>query len=277
MFYQTKLGTLLVAAILVSLLSAPAAADPPDILRNYRLIPRHSTLEVTGGFAGVHLNYDLFGRFGLVTGYDYSPLLVYPPILIPRADFVDVNVKALLNHPAAFAAPVPLERFVDLEALDGTFRDPRRLSFRGEDNQGAPFRLSAAIVGRLIHLTGKNDAPCCDFFNYKLDAYAHLAPFADFNFDGIVDSADYTAWRDHLGMTSGATLEQGDADGDGDVDQDDYALWRQDVGTTIDMAALADTEGLSLNAVPEPATISLLLLSVLALAPLSRRLVRRVG
>jgi hypothetical protein len=114
-------------------------------------------------------------------------------------------------------------------------------------------------------------------FNYKIDAYAHLAPFADFNFDGTVNALDYIAWRNHLGTTSGATLDQGDADGDGDVDDDDYRIWKQDFGTTIDMAALADTEGLSPSALPEPATISLLFLSFLALAPLSRRIFRRVG
>ena len=48
-------------------------------------------------------------------------------------------------------------------------------------------------------------------------------------------------------MTSGATLEQGDADGDGDVDQADYAVWKRDVGTVIDMSAFADTEGFAVR------------------------------
>jgi Dockerin type I domain len=276
MFHQIRFGTLLVTALLGALLADLATASPPDILRNYRLIPRHSTLEVTGGFAGVNDDYNLFGTFGLVTGYrdGFSCLAIGcppPPTNVPYAQFVDVDVDAILHNLAAFAPKRQLDEFFNLESLPGTFTDSHLLQFHGFDHQGAPFNLRARIHGRLIHLVGENNAPCCDLFNYKIDAYAHLAPFADFNFDGRVDAIDYTAWRNHLGMTSGATLDEGDADGDGDVDQDDYSVWRQDFGTTIDMSALADTEGLSLGAVPEPATISLLFLSILALVPRSRR------
>ncbi len=129
----------------------------------------------------------------------------------------------------------------------------------------------------MIHLRGVNDPPCCDFFNYTIDAYAHLAPFADFNFDGVVDSADYTMWRNHVGMTSGATLEQGDADGDGDVDAADYAIWRQDLGTAIDMSVFADTGGASLTVVPEPSTFALLTCGVLFFLGLSQWLSRSPG
>jgi hypothetical protein len=127
-------------------------------------------------------------------------------------------------------------------------------------------------------LTGQNDPPCCDFFNYRLDAYAHLAPFADFNFDGTVDTADYTMWRNHLGMTSGATLEQGDADGDGDVDAADYAVWREDRGMVIDMSAFADADYANgaVNAiVPEPSALSLMVCGVLFFLGLSQWLSRR--
>jgi hypothetical protein len=126
-------------------------------------------------------------------------------------------------------------------------------------------------------LVGANDPSCCDYFNYKFDAYAHLTPFADFNFDGAVDSADYTAWRDHLGMASGATLEQGDADGDSDVDATDYAVWRQDQGTVIDMSAFADTDGAAIVAVPEPSSISQLAGGVLMLVALLHWLGRHNG
>lgn len=265
----------------VCLVPTLASADPPDVLRNFRLIPRHSTLDVTGGFAGIDQTYNLFGGFGLLTGYEYGASCAAigcpPPSLVPHAEFVNVDIKTVIpNDPRAIARQLYLDDFVDLESLAGTFHDPNRLVFRGRDNQKVPFKLSAIISGRLIHLVGRNDAPCCDYFNYQLDAYAHLAPFADFNFDGSVDAADYTAWRDHMGMTSDAGLEQGDADGDGDVDQDDYAILRHDFGTKIDMAALADTEPLTLGAVPEPATISLFLLSLLAAAPFIRRIARRV-
>ncbi len=253
----------LALSIATAVLAAPAVADPPDILRNYRFIPSHSVVHVTGGFAGIDWDLNVAGHFGLVTGYNYgADPAAHVPTLEPFAQFTDVN--AILFDPRR-ASPLPspgwdLDKTLNLSGLDGTFRDPSRLFFRGVDGQGQPFKLEAILADRLIHLVGANDPGCCDFFNYQIDAYAHLAPFADFNFDGVVDAADYTAWRDHMGMASGATLDQGDADGDGDVDQDDYAVLRQDFGTSIDMAALADAEGLSLGAVPEPATVSLLLI-----------------
>jgi Dockerin type I domain len=275
---RSKSDTRLAAVILASLLfAATAAADPPDVLRNYRLIPRHSTLEVSGGFAGIDWNYDLSGRFGLVIGYDYSPLAIYPPIIIPHAEFTDVRVQAMLNHPTVDAFPVPFDQFVDLEELAGTFHDPNLLLFRGEDQQAALFQLRATIVGRLIHLTGRNDPPCCDFFNYRIDAYAHLAPFADFNFDGAVDAADYTSWRNHVGMMSNATLEQGDADGDGDVDSADYDVWRQDLGTAIDMSLFAESDSATVAVVPEPSTFALLACGVFFFLGLSQWLSRRAG
>ena len=255
------LGRVSAIAILAAMLAAnDAAASHPDILRNYRFIPSRSTLEVTGGFAGIDETFHAFGKFGLVTGYEegFSCMAIGcppPPTHIPFAEFVDVRAWLVPDSPLAYVWN--LDDTLNLSGLDGTFSTPNRLHFRGVDGQGAPFRLDATIAGRLIHLVGANDPPCCDFFNYKFDAYAHLAPFADFNFDGAVDAADYTSWRNHVGMTSGATLEQGDADGDGDVDHDDYAVWSQDWGMTTDMAALADVGGVPASAVPEPAALVL--------------------
>ncbi|MEX2092903.1 MAG: dockerin type I domain-containing protein [Pirellulales bacterium] len=257
-----------------------AVASHPDVLRNYRFIPSRSTLELTGGFAGFDETFHAFGTFGLVTGYEegFSCLAIGcppPPTHIPFADFVDVQSRLVPVGP--LFDEQDLDGTLNLSGLHGTFTTPNRLHFHGVDGQGAPFRLEATLAGRLIHLVGANDPPCCDFFNYRFDAYAHLAPFADFNFDGNVDSADYTAWRDHLGTTSDATLEQGDADGDGDVDAADYAVWRQDQGTAIDMTAFAEVGGAALAAVPEPASFLLLAGGALMLVVKPLRLNRRAG
>ena len=257
-----------------------AVASHPDILRNYRFIPSRSTLELTGGFAGFDETFHPVGKFGLVTGYEegFSCLAIGcqpPPTHIPFADFVDVQSRLVPVGP--MFDEQDLDDTLNLSGLHGTFTTPNRLHFHGVDGQGAPFRLEATLAGRLIHLVGANDPSCCDFFNYKFDAYAHLAPFADFNFDCSVDSADYTTWRDHLGTTSDATLEQGDADGDGDVDSADYAVWRQDQGTVIDMSAFAEAGGGAMAAVPEPSTFSLLAGGVLLLVGLSQWLSRRKG
>ncbi len=56
----------------------------------------------------------------------------------------------------------------------------------------------------------------------------------DYNFDGIVDTADYCVWRDTLGST---TDLHADGSGDGVVDQADYDLWRADFGNTLPPAS----------------------------------------
>lgn len=62
----------------------------------------------------------------------------------------------------------------------------------------------------------------------------------DFNFDGTVDAADYTVWRDGLGTT---------------FVQGDYDLWVANYGTTINSTS-------SSQAVPEPTTILLMAFAV---------------
>lgn len=84
----------------------------------------------------------------------------------------------------------------------------------------------------------------------------------DYNGDDIVDSADYTVWRDQLGLT-GAGLAA-DGDGNGIVNADDYLVWRDNFGSFA-------SSGPTL--VPEPS--SLLLIASVLLAGTNRRTARR--
>ena len=59
-------------------------------------------------------------------------------------------------------------------------------------------------------------------------------PNVDFNADMAVDAGDYVTWRKNSGITSGATLGQGDANGDGAVNGTDYNLWRAQYGAIVD-------------------------------------------
>jgi hypothetical protein len=87
-------------------------------------------------------------------------------------------------------------------------------------------------------------------------------PSADFNQDGAVDAADYTVWRDNVGLTVGATTPLGDADRDGDVDTFDWYEWQYTFGG-VAMAA----------SVPEPAAVVLLTLCTTGFS--ARRTLRR--
>jgi T5SS/PEP-CTERM-associated repeat protein len=82
--------------------------------------------------------------------------------------------------------------------------------------------------------------------------YARASPLeGDFNYDGVIDAADYTVWQDSGG------------------DEIDYLTWKDHFGKTISTGS----EGAA--AVPEPATLLLALLAMVA-APLRVRCARCV-
>lgn len=77
----------------------------------------------------------------------------------------------------------------------------------------------------------------------------------DFNGDGIVDTTDYTVWRDSEGQT-GADLVA-DADDSGTVDFSDYAIWATNYGAIFSPS--------SSFATPEPTTLAAALVAVSAI------------
>jgi hypothetical protein len=245
-----------------SFAASDASASHPDVLRHYSFIPSRSTLEVTGGFAGLELTFFPHGDFGLVTGYrsEDSCLAIGvcpPPDHIPYAQFVDVEAWLVPDSPLTYIWW--LDETLNFSGLHGTFHhdNPERLLFHGEEGQGHPFRLEATVHGRFLHLVGENDPDCCDFFHYKLDALAVLKPHGDLNRDDVIDAADFVLWR-----KSGGAHEE-------------YTAWRSEFGTNLASEAAAavasHTGALHSTAVPEPAALSLVILAALTLAPARRR------
>lgn len=90
----------------------------------------------------------------------------------------------------------------------------------------------------------------------------------DFDFDGDVDGADFVAWQTNYPTTSGATLEDSDANGDGKIDGADFAAWQ--AGFPNGSPPGGPTPGSS--PVAEPSTILLALLALAAAYPIRRRL-----
>jgi hypothetical protein len=79
----------------------------------------------------------------------------------------------------------------------------------------------------------------------------------DYNSDGVVDAADYTVWRDHLGQTF--ALPNRDPLNSGPISAADYTSWKSHFGMSGSGAASAST------GVPEPASLLLLLIGSTAL------------
>jgi hypothetical protein len=84
----------------------------------------------------------------------------------------------------------------------------------------------------------------------------------DYDGTGVVDAADYTVWRDHLGQTTadGYTLPNDGGISSGVVDTDDYNYWVSRFGSTSGGAGSLDG-----GAVPEPGSIALLAVGVIGL------------
>jgi hypothetical protein len=242
-----------------------ASAQQPNLLQKFRFIPSRSTLDVTGGVADIRQKFFTYGKFGLNAGNDRGP----------HAEFVGVDSWLVPDSPLTFVWHT--DRTLNLSGLAGTFApsDSSQITFQGVDGQGAPFNLTAVQRGRLVHLVGENDPPCCDFFKYKFDAMAHIAPYADFNLDGMVDQLDAEILSANIGTYSHATLEQGDTDGDADVDGDDFLTWQRELGSATPMSAFANASSagssVNSNAVPEPTTLVLLSAAASALTCNRRR------
>ncbi|TWT33941.1 translocation protein TolB [Posidoniimonas corsicana] len=85
----------------------------------------------------------------------------------------------------------------------------------------------------------------------------------DFNGDGVVDAADYTVWRDNLGLADAALNGNGVGDPSGLVVPADYELWRGNFGasSSIDSAGTA----------PEPASVAMAMAALLASLATRRR------
>jgi glucose/arabinose dehydrogenase len=83
----------------------------------------------------------------------------------------------------------------------------------------------------------------------------------DYNRDHVVDGADYTVWRDTLGL-EGYHLPA-DGNGDGRVDEGDYTVWKDNFGAIFGSAA--GTAAVGAPTVPEPASFAIAIFSGVAL------------
>jgi hypothetical protein len=84
----------------------------------------------------------------------------------------------------------------------------------------------------------------------------------DYNDDDVVDAADYTVWRDHLNTSARLANDMTP----GAVTMADYTVWKSNFG-----ASLSALGGGSVQSVPEPESLLLVLLGVVVPSGACRR------
>ncbi|MGI9458237.1 MAG: DUF7453 family protein [Aeoliella sp.] len=127
-------------------------------------------------------------------------------------------------------------------------------SFTLESSGASGFNNAGQVAfyadGEFLPLTGEDDNFFEGIFVINFPTMSMLA--GDFNGDGIVDSKDYTVWRNNLGAGDESTL-MGNGDDMNGVDIGDYNLWVSQFGmTSSSVLRSAD--------VPEPSGFILLLI-----------------
>lgn len=237
----------------------PVLAQPPDRLTSYRFQLRHSTMHVSGGFAGWDYEAPIYGTFDFLEGFESGVDPDGLPTLEPFAAFDDV--RAWWLHPAAFPG-IGLDQTVNLSGLDGELLAVGApldvYEFAGVEGQGQPMHLYAAKIGRWLYLRGENEPGpgTADFFEYEIRALARVRPFADLDGDDLVNGADISMWRDHFGLDA-----VGDIDENGSTGGSDFLALQSQQGETVpDIAVLDATLAAvsgSITAVPEPSSLAL--------------------
>ena len=123
----------------------------------------------------------------------------------------------------------------------------------------------AGVSGMFVNIVQDPGMPVGLFMNVKyLPTIAQLVVVdtlpGDYNRNSVVDAADYVLWRDTLGNVV-AAFSGADGNGSGTIDPGDYSLWRGNFGHSAGPGTGAGANA----AVPEPATLALLLMGMLAM------------
>jgi hypothetical protein len=152
-----------------------------------------------------------------------------------------------------YGGPVPLASSTDKNHWLNGLASP---VFNTLTNQEAAMDPSLTI-GTRKRLTNVDAAALADIgWEINLPEPPVLVP-GDYNGNNIVDAADYTVWRDHLGQNY-QLMNEGAGQSPGQVTNADYTYWVSRFG----MGGGSGAAGGAPTAVPEPAGIVLMLLGI---------------
>ena len=139
--------------------------------------------------------------------------------------------------------------------VDGIYLVALRLRMAGLESSD-PLFLAFGTPGSTL----RRDNAAVAWIEGRVDTLVHFNLPGDYNDDKVVDAADYTVWRDSLNL---AIALPNEAASPNVVDVDDFGVWKSHFGQT----AGGGTGRIASTSVPEPKTVSALLLAI-AVVPL---------
>jgi len=125
---------------------------------------------------------------------------------------------------------------------------PQRVGFRAVDNQfvnpDAQIDVTVSVVSAQSDQDYQQVAAQVFSALVRDDESRALVAGGDYDLNGVVDSADYSFWRNLVGTTDLAPFTGADGNGDGEVNSLDYEVWRTNFVAGADpLAADFDNSG----------------------------------
>jgi cyclophilin family peptidyl-prolyl cis-trans isomerase len=215
-----------------SIFAATGIATNAPIADEFHLSNTRGTLSFAKNSAGATSQW--FFNIGNNSFLDSQGFTVFGRVLGSGMTVVDaINNLTAVN--AAVAENGPGEDFDEVPV-----RDAAKVYQQGDITANEAVMVSVAVL------------------NYKA---------GDYDFNGVVNGADYAIWRKTLNST---TNPAADGNGNGVVDAADYTVWRNTYGQTGGPGA-GSGSGLESFGVPEPSSAALILLGGVTLTFRRRR------
>ena len=222
-------------------------ADYQILVANYGQSPRNFS---QGNFDESGTGVDVEDLALLAGNYQPGPRPFFEPNLPAQGQTIlsDVFI-ALPNNPVGLG----LEDF-EISRNGGEFVSLAGNPAVGLDFFGPENRVAHLLTNFTLSLPGEyrirlNPAGWTSDGQAPLPAeltYRYNVVDGDYNLDGMVDAADYTVWRNTLGMVGIPLYSGADGNGNGMIDADDYLVWKANYGNSSPAAvtmAVAPPQG----------------------------------